>query len=106
MVRETSAAAYHEIVESGLLSKRRLQVYEYLYRNGPCTARQVSEGVPGGWKRLGELRDLGVVAEIGQTVCGVTAKTVILWDVTSDLPKEARLNTTGPQPDNVQRTLW
>ena len=36
--------------------------------------------------RLGELRDIGVVTELGTVSCPITGRRVILWDVTSKLP--------------------
>ena len=99
MPRDTSIEAYQRITENGLLSFRRMQVYEYLFQHGPCTARQItlalreSEAFKGkdvtdsGFHgRLSELRDRGVVSEVGRTEGenGV----VILWDVTSKLPEE------------------
>jgi len=103
MVRETSIEAFRQIEEEGLLSDRRFQVYSYLFRHGPCTGLQVSGGVPGGWKRLAELRDLGVAREVGYTVCEVTGKTVLLWDVTDKLPDP---NGLKPSPEPVQKTLF
>jgi hypothetical protein len=38
-------------------------------------------------KRLSELRDQGVVEEVGQKICMVSGYEVILWDVTGLLPK-------------------
>lgn len=96
MVRETSVEAYRAIVDNGMLSRRRLQVYEILYQNGPLAGAQVaylfaqrhgktsrSETVR---NRITELRDLGVVKEVGWTVDPNTKMRVIQWDVTSKLP--------------------
>ena len=86
MVRQTSIIAYQTIMSNGLLSKRREQTYDYLYHYGPCTARKVSAFVTGGWKRLHELQELGVVETCGTTVCPDTNQTVLLWDVTAVIP--------------------
>jgi len=81
-MRQTSIDAFNAIKESGLLSKRRWQVYEYLYQHGPCSGTRVSRKVPGGWKRLSELQERGLAKEVGQTRSKFTGHKVILWDVT------------------------
>lgn len=95
-MRDTSIAAYNQIKEEGLLSKRRLEVYSVLFHNGPLTCGEV-------WRdhfkirgvsqnsinpRLSELRNAGVLIETGERSCRVTGKTCITWDVTSKLPVE------------------
>ena len=93
--RSTSAEAYHAIIEEGLLSKLRAQVYKTLYHNGPMTANELvkilnhnnkNHGVYA--SRLSELRRLGVVQELGTQMCSITHRNVILWDVTANLPKQ------------------
>ena len=92
-VRDTSIQAYREIEESGLLSRRRFQVYQWLYRNGPATAMAVARGLApentnhaSYTPRVTELRNRGVVVEVGVGVDLVSGKSAILWDVNSNLP--------------------
>lgn len=95
-VRSTSINTYHRIVDEGLLSQRRLQVYEILFHNGPLTGSQVARLVKskyGSWSqsetirnRLTELRDMKCVIELGEVKCPTNGNTVILWDVTDSLP--------------------
>lgn len=97
-VRDTSIEALNKIKANGLLSERRLQVYEILFERGPLAGAQVSylyqqrhgktarsETVR---NRLTELRDLGVVAEVGHVEDPNTKMRVIQWDVTSRLPQK------------------
>lgn len=97
MIRDTSIEAYKKIRENGLLSKRRFEVYDILFNNGPLTGSEVAikfkktygHFAPSNTNivtRLGELRDTGAVREVNKTMCSVTGMTVILWDVTSKLP--------------------
>lgn len=98
MVRETSIEAYQKIKEEGLLSKRRLELYEYVFENGPCTARaavkelskklgqEVAISFSSYAARFSELRDAGVFSEVGETIDTETKHKVILWDVTKNLP--------------------
>lgn len=102
MVRNTSIEVYRRIEEEGLLSKRRFQVYSVLFKHGPLTGTQLSKIVRanfGDWSmsetirnRLTELRDQGVVDELGKVECPVNGNEVILWDVNSNLPKELPKN--------------
>ncbi len=93
MVRETSIAAFNAIKENGLLSKRRFQVYDFVFHNGPVTARQVTKALlrqgenSGNFAtRLSELRTAGVVREVGKVLDPETGMSVLSWDVTAKLP--------------------
>lgn len=97
MARQTSIETYHQIVAEGLLSMRRLQVYQVVFESGPLTGTQIAQKVKaqhGSWShsetirnRLTELRDLGCVRELGEIKCPVTGRAAILWDVTAELPR-------------------
>ena len=97
MIRTTSAEAFNKIKEEGLLSKRRLQVYEVLYEHGPLVGSQIARRVKknfGSWcqsetirNRLTELRDMGAVVERGEALDPQNGRRVILWDVSGELPK-------------------
>lgn len=93
MTRQTSIESYHAIKDNGLLSRRRFQVYDFLYNSGPATARQAWRAIaPNGHTgsintRFAELREIGVVEEVGTTKEQATGMTVILWDVTANLPR-------------------
>jgi hypothetical protein len=94
ITRPTSLAAYREISDNGLLSKKRLETYQCLYHHGPATASEVfavlAKGNPRfNWNtraRFTELRDLGVIQEIGTRACRVTNMSSIVWEVTDRLP--------------------
>lgn len=107
MVRDTSIEAYKQINESGLLSKRRAEVYNYLYNYGPATAQQIYKSISQGKNpscylgRLSELRESGVVAEKGKVKCEWTGHRVILWDVTSSLPIKPIKKITREQKLNI-----
>lgn len=96
-VRTTSAEVYRRIEAEGLLSERRWQVYSTLYEHGPLTASELWRKVERRFgldylinhnvnPRLAELRELGVVAEVGQRECSITGNRAIVWDVTANLP--------------------
>ena len=95
-VRHTSRLTYDNIKASGMLSKRRFEVYQTLFFVGPKTAKEIDQchRKTGAWKRLSELRELGVVQEVGTTICPVTKQRVILWDTTNNYPRAGGLRTT------------
>jgi hypothetical protein len=94
--RQTSIDCYRKIKSEGLLSKRRLQVFEILLENGCLTGTEISilfkqkhfssnhsEGIR---NRITELFDRGVVYEKGIVECKSTGRKVIQWDLTDKLP--------------------
>ena len=87
--RQTSIDCYNKIKQEGLLSKRRLQVYESIFNYAPCTASEVFNEKnlkTNQSRRFSELRDLGVIYEKGERLCRVTGRNVIEWDLTDRLP--------------------
>ena len=109
--RQTSIDCYNQIKAEGLLSKLRFRVYEWLYNNGPATAQEVTTGLANGSQdhgsfstRLSELRDHGVVKECGLVNSKTTGRTVILWDVTSNLPVKPP-NTRSTKTERVFNAL-
>ena len=91
-IRQTSINCFNQIKEEGLLSKRRLEVYEALLSTAPCTSSEAitnaktTFGVFGVSSRFTELRDLGVIYEVRTRECTVTGRNVIEWDLTDRLP--------------------
>lgn len=88
-MRNTSIDSYIQIKNNSLLSEKRFQVYDLLYRHGPATAGELFQIIQKNTinSRLSELQALGVVSQVGDKVCNFTGKLSTLWDVTSDLPK-------------------
>jgi len=122
MVRWTSKKAYKEIKESGLLSKRRMELYEIIYQNGPLTATEAASllktagrmgRVHNACARIGELKAMSVVKEIGHRESSISGKTSILWATTSNLPVktgkrkklEEKVNTAKERYLKLKRKL-
>lgn len=110
MSRDTSIEAYHIIQENGLLKKLKWQVYDYVYHNGPCTGKQVDMALSSPTQnsgvfstRLSELRDMGVMEEVGKIKCHITGHSVILWDVTSSLPVKVRKESKETMAQTILR---
>lgn len=85
MIRPTSLKAYEAIKRSGLLSRTRWIVYDYLFNHGPMTANEINAGIGGtSWhKRLSELEFMGAVDIVGHRECSISGFDCLLWDVTS-----------------------
>lgn len=93
MIRRTSLSTYKAIQATGVLSFKRMMVYDYLYRNGPLTGGQVQKELGSGVSesirnRITELVKMGVVYEVRETKCPITGRNVMLFDVTENMPKE------------------
>ena len=105
-MRSTSLEAYRQIEADGTLSAVRWAAYACLYEKGPLTGAELDDALKdtGGrghyHKRLPELRDRGVVAEVGKRSCRITGHEAIEWDVTDNLPNE--LSKKAPKPNKVE----
>ena len=95
--RDISIDVYNQIKEEGLLSARRWEVYDILFRFGPMTANEIFERVNKHGSesyrhnvnpRLDELRKRKVAQRVGEKTCSVSKRDITLWDVTSNLPEE------------------
>jgi hypothetical protein len=108
MIRETSIATYHQIQEEGLLSERRNQVFKCLWEHGPMTQNEtyVKLNVPNLQQssimpRFAELKDLGVIDDIGKRICTVTGRMVLEWEVTGELPIKKDKKTFKQQKELI-----
>lgn len=107
MVRDTSIEIYRKITDEGLLSKKRMQVYDIIYNHGPMTGSQVaakyklmhssakhSESIR---NRITELVKQKVVKEVDTKECPVTGNNVLWFDVTANLPVKIPKKKTRSQ---------
>lgn len=94
MIRKTSIETYKAIKESGALSNKKMMVYEYLYNNGPLTGGELQVALGGSGvsesirNRITELVRAGVVYEVKETICPITGRKVMLFDVTNKMPEK------------------
>lgn len=82
MTRETSLEAYSHLVKNGLISHRHLLAWVTLQINGPLTGRELDKAAEtvGLWKRLSELKALGLVREKGVRRCSISERSAIVWE--------------------------
>lgn len=93
-VRRTSIEVYNKIKRDGLLSRKRLEIYEVLFEHGPLTGNEIFRKLKGVshivhaniHSRLNEMERLGVAVRIGIRACNVTGNNVDLWELTDSLP--------------------
>ena len=94
-MRNTSLEAYEKIVQSGVLTKARFQVYSILFDHGPLTQNEAEEmlenrhgikAAKSGHKRFSELERQGAICIVGEKHCSVTGNKCKLWDVTANVP--------------------
>lgn len=93
MIRRANLSTYKAIQATGVLSFKRMMVYDYLYRNGPLTGGQLQKALGGGVSesirnRVTELVKMGVAYEVKEAKCPITGRNVMLFDVTENMPKE------------------
>ena len=110
-VRETSREAYEKVIASGLITGQRLRVFNALFEHGPATASELFRAMQGSTSmvnsnvraRIGELRDMGAVAEIAFRPCSVTGMTCIVWEVSGVLPRALKKQPTKAELEASMR---
>ncbi len=93
MARRTSRKVYEQIKQEGLLSERRMEVYRCVFLHGPLTAMEAFEKLKLNTNQSGrftELREMGVLTELGSRKCSITGREAIIWEVTNKLPKNVK----------------
>lgn len=93
MIRQTSVDTYKQIRDSGLLNGLRFEVYDYLFFHGPATQMETCRGINNSHRqdrsympRFAELEKMGVIEAIGTSICDITHREVMTWNVTGNLP--------------------
>lgn len=111
MARQTSIDCYNQIKAEGLLSRRRMQVYEVILYAAPCTSAEAINNLPASVApdqsraRFTELRELGVIYEKGLRECRITGRNVIEWDLTNNLPQDYEKPLTTKQKIKVIKSM-
>lgn len=94
-MRQTSIDAYNEIKESGVLGKTKWAVYEYVYKNGPCSikecTRYLNSDAAGTYtSRFSELESMDAIVAVGKKICQYSGRTVTIWNVTKNIPTKIK----------------
>lgn len=90
MTSQTSLEAYAHLIVNGLLSERQLEAWIALEQWGPMTGRELDEqaGTRGLWKRLSELKSIGLVKERTVRLCRISHRAAIAWEHVKGEPSE------------------
>ena len=101
-MRQTSLLAYETIKASGKLSDMRWRVYDFLYKNGPLTGRELDDGMAlpnetrtSYHKRLTELECMGLARIVTERNCRITNHQAIEWDVTDRMEPGSLVKSVG-----------
>lgn len=112
-MRQTSIDCYNQIKAEGLLSKRRLEVYEAILKSAPCSSGEAfskmltsSNVISQSRARFTELRELGVIYEVGVKKCSITNRNVIEWDLTDNIPFELEKNKSKSKKTKINEVLF
>lgn len=106
-MKDTSLEAWQKIKDSKLLSERKWQVYDYVFRNGPCLMRdalvalQAKHKVPGNVfsTRFSELERAGFLKTVGKKMCADTGNEGYVYEVTGEIGTFVKAtHTHTPRP--------
>lgn len=111
MIRRTSVETYNSIKDSGLLSDKRLKVYEIFYEHPEgLTGAQVSMIYSSRYptsqhsetirNRITELRDMGVLTEVETVKCEFSDRNVIKFALNDNMPATLKAKPTLNQSLN------
>lgn len=102
-MRRTSVRAWQAVQE--ILGHLQRSVYKLVYDYGPGTSKEMEQytNLDGPWKRLSELRELGLVCEVGERVCRITGQIAIVWDVTDHVLTKAEVEEYRRKMDVTKR---
>ena len=96
-ISQNSLDAFNHIKKNGLLSDKRLKVYQIFVHNPDgLTGSEVSDIYKKNYpssqhsetirNRITELRDMGVLDEVGNVLCRFTKRNVMKYRVNSNMP--------------------
>lgn len=96
-INQNSLDAFNHIKKNGLLSDKRLKVYQIFVHNPQgLTGSEVSDIYKKNYpssqhsetirNRITELRDMGVLDEVGNVACKFTKRTVMKYKVNTNMP--------------------
>ena len=103
MTRETSLEVYERLEASGLLSKKRLEVFGYVCRNPLCTALDAEEALHPRNRstvnaRFSELVKMGLIREVPGEYKVQHGNRRLIYEITgSTTPTPLVKKLTGPQ---------
>lgn len=117
MINSVSIEVYHSIKNSGILSDKRMKVYDIFYENQQgLTGSEVSEIYKSKYpsskhsetirNRITELRDMGVLDEIGIVTCQYTNRSVTKFRLNHKMPTSLeKKETLNEKLDKILQSI-
>jgi hypothetical protein len=120
-INQNSLDAFNHIKKNGLLSDKRLKVYQIFVHNpNGLTGSEVSDIYKKNYpssqhsetirNRITELRDMGVLDEVGNVPCKFTKRTVMKYKVNTNMPSKLvvkkSLNTNIDEIISDLKRVW
>jgi hypothetical protein len=120
-INQNSLDAFNHIKKNGLLSDKRLKVYQiFLHNPNGLTGSEVSDIYKKNYpssqhsetirNRITELRDMGVLDEVGNVPCRFTKRTVMKYKVNTNMPTKLvvkkSLNTNIDEIISDLKRVW
>jgi len=117
MAHPNSITTYHSLLNSGVLSKRQLQVTDWIAHHQPITAKDCIEQMRAAGigistqshTRFTELAGMRVIHEVGTRICPQSKQPNALWALTGHVPtKKAPTAPTGPKrpsKDDIRKAV-
>jgi len=120
-INQNSMDAFNHIKKNGLLSDKRLKVYQIFVHNPEgLTGSEVSDIYKKNYpssqhsetirNRITELRDMGVLDEVGNVACRFTKRTVMKYKVNTNMPTKLvvkkSLNTNIDEIISDLKRVW
>jgi len=111
MIQKTSIETYNAIKNSGLISEKRMKIFEIFYKNPQgLTGAEVSEIYrkenPTSQhsetirNRITELFQMGILAELGVVECQFSKRSVMKWCCVDKMPIPLKKNATRKEQIN------
>lgn len=108
MVRLTSIQAYEQLVKSGALVGQYAELQHLIATKGPGTASEILKGSKFDKNRnlararFTELKERGLIVEVGSRECDVTGRNALVWEATTRTqPLEEQRNKSATSKRDI-----
>jgi len=112
MTRDTTREAYEKIKGLGILSKRKQEVYDYVFYNPGCTMNEAWRGIcphlanGGITTRFSELERMGAIRSVGRAKDQNSNFSGTTWEVTGEIPEKIQKKQARGYWILLDNALW
>lgn len=92
MARDTSIDIYYKVLDEGLLTGLRLDLWDFLRNHEPMTQMETCKAMNSTRQdrsimpRFAELKKMKAIKEVDKRKCKVTGREVYVWTITDNVP--------------------